>query len=105
MGCRTSCVPVSSPQAPTTGSPRLPLSWLHGERASSMVSTFHLTRSTELHLTHPKARKTRILLDHALDFRLGVVSEIDEQAKAQSGRLEAEGIGAASRTSVRRAPG
>jgi hypothetical protein len=35
-----------------TGSPRPPLSQLHGERASTMVSTFQLTRSTELRLTH-----------------------------------------------------
>jgi hypothetical protein len=39
-------------QAPTTGSPRSPLSRLHGERASAMVSTFQLSRSTELYLTH-----------------------------------------------------
>src|SRR5262249_55193290 len=44
---------TSSPsQPPATGSPRAPLSRLHGERASPMVSTFQLTRSTKLHLTH-----------------------------------------------------
>ena len=40
-------------QAPTGRLPAPPLSQLHGERAISMVSTFQLTRSTRLTLTHP----------------------------------------------------
>ena len=44
-------------QAPTNGLPRSPPSRLHGERASAMASTFQLTRSTKLRLTHRKARK------------------------------------------------
>jgi hypothetical protein len=53
---------TSSPsQAPASGSPRPPLSRLHGERASAMVSTFQLTRSTELCLTH---RRTTIQESH-----------------------------------------
>ena len=45
---------ASSPsQAPTGRLPAPPLSQLHGERAISMVSTFQLTRSTRLTLTHP----------------------------------------------------
>jgi len=40
-------------QAPTGRLPAPPLSRLHGERAISMVSTFQLTRSTRLTLTHP----------------------------------------------------
>ena len=42
----------SRSRAPTTRSPQSPPSRLHGERASAMVSTFQLTRSTELCLTH-----------------------------------------------------
>jgi hypothetical protein len=40
-------------QAPAGRLPAPPLSRLHGERAISMVSTFQLTRSTRLTLTHP----------------------------------------------------
>src|SRR4051794_23444015 len=40
-------------QAPTARLPAPPLGQLHGERAISMVSTFQLTRSTRLNLTHP----------------------------------------------------
>src|SRR5271166_671796 len=51
---------TSSPsQAPASGSPRPPLSRLHGERASAMVSTFQLTRSTELCLTHPRSQREK----------------------------------------------
>ncbi len=43
----------SRSQAPTVQLPAPPLSQLHGERAISMVSSFQLTRSTRLTLTHP----------------------------------------------------
>ena len=44
---------TSSPsRAPTTRLPAPPPSWLHGERAIAMVSTFQLTRSTRLSLTN-----------------------------------------------------
>jgi hypothetical protein len=44
----------SRSRAPTAESPRSPPSRLHGERASAMVSTFQLTRSTKLRLTHQR---------------------------------------------------
>jgi len=47
----------SRSRAPTTRSPQSPPSRLHGERAISMVSTFQLTRSIELCLTHPVYRR------------------------------------------------
>jgi hypothetical protein len=54
---------TSSPsQASTAGLPRSPLGRLHGERAIPMISTFQLTRSTKLRLTHqraPRARKNK----------------------------------------------
>ena len=40
-------------QASTGRLPITPLGRLHGERAIAMVSSFHLTRSTRLILTHP----------------------------------------------------
>jgi hypothetical protein len=49
---------TSSPsRASTTRLPAPPPSRLHGERAIAMVSTFHLTRSTRLSLTHQKETK------------------------------------------------
>ncbi len=39
-------------KAPTAGSLRQPLSGLHGERTTTMVSTFQLTRTVKLCLTH-----------------------------------------------------
>ena len=39
-------------EAPTAGSPRQPLGQLHGERTSTMVSSFQLTRTVKLRLTH-----------------------------------------------------
>jgi hypothetical protein len=48
---------TSSPsRAPTSGLPRSPPGRLHGERASAIVSTFQLARSTKLRLTHRIAR-------------------------------------------------
>ncbi len=48
---------TSSPsRAPTTRLPASPPSRLHGERASAMVSTFQLTRSTRLSLAHRRKR-------------------------------------------------
>jgi len=47
-------------KASTNGSPRSPPGRLHGERASAMVSTFQLTRSTKLRLTHRITRISRI---------------------------------------------
>ena len=46
----------SRSRASTNGLPRSPPGRLHGERASAMVSTFQLTRSTKLRLTHRIAR-------------------------------------------------
>ena len=47
----------SRSRASTAGSPRTPPGRLHGERAIPMVSTFQLTRSTKLCLTHRNTRK------------------------------------------------
>ena len=54
----------SRSRAPTNGSPRSPPGRLHGERASAMVSTFQLTRSTRLSLTNrraPSERRARLI--------------------------------------------
>ena len=45
-------------QASTGRLPITPLGRLHGERAIAMVSSFHLTRSTRLILTHPNEAKS-----------------------------------------------
>ena len=52
-----------SSRASTTRSPRPPPSRLHGERAIPMVSSFQLTRSTRLRLTHQRTRRRQELLD------------------------------------------
>ena len=44
-------------EAPTAGSLRQPLSRLHGERTTTMVSTFQLTRTVKLCLTHQEVTK------------------------------------------------
>jgi hypothetical protein len=47
-------------RAPTTWLPTPPPSKLHGERASAMISTFQLTRSTRLTLTEPEGTHSHL---------------------------------------------
>ena len=49
--CALRLTPLPS-KAPTAGSLRQPLGRLHGERTTTMVSTFQLTRTVKLCLTH-----------------------------------------------------
>ena len=47
----------SPSEAPTAGLLRKPLGQLHGERTSTMVSSFQLTRTVKLRLTHQRTRR------------------------------------------------
>ena len=83
---------TSSPsRAPTMRLPASPPSWLHGERASAMVSTFQLTRSTRLILTHQKCAN--------------IAQDLDERGRRRWAASEAYSLGRGGITAVAAATG
>ena len=72
----------SRSQAPTAWLPAPPLSQLHGERAISRVSSFQLTRSTRLTLTHP--RRTDEDIVEALCFSPSTLTRVRKRFVTES---------------------